>query len=291
MTNDQEFAELQWRKFPVLDKGWVCLVDRMGDDAAIVQAARTSYGEGTKKTSDHETLIRYLMRHKHSSPFECCQIKLQMRLPIFVERQKARHRTAGWNEVSGRYSELPEEFYVPEAEDIQAQSATNKQGRGDSLNDMIVAGFQAKCRASGEQAFEDYRTSLSNGVAREVARINLPLSTYTEKVWWVNLHNMLHFLALRMAPDAQQEIREYATIIGEQIVKPLFPLTWQAFLDYRFNALQLTALDIGVIQKMGGEKENRAGFMQACPPQWQSERCREREECWEKLLKLGIVHE
>lgn len=285
------FEELKWRKFNVLDKGWVCLVDKMGDDAAIAAAARTSYGEGTRKPSDDETLIRYLMRHKHSSPFECCQIKLQMRLPIFVERQKARHRTAGWNEVSGRYSELPEEFYVPEAEDIKAQSATNKQGRGDSLNEMIVDGFREKCRLGGEHAFEEYRASLSNGVAREVARINLPLSTYTEKVWWINLHNMLHFLALRMAPDAQLEIRQYATIIGEQIVKPLFPATWQAFLDYRLNAMQLTALDIGVIQKLAGENASRTVFRWACPAQWQAERCREREECWEKLVKLGLVSE
>lgn len=285
------FEELKWRKFPVLDKGWVCLVDKMGDDAAIVSAARTSYGEGTKKTSDEETLLRYLMRHRHSSPFESCQIKLQMHLPIFVERQMARHRTAGWNEVSGRYSELPEEYYVPEAEDVQAQSATNKQGRGDALAKDVVTQFQVGCRLSGDAAFKNYKASLQFGVAREVARINLPLSTYTEKVWWINLHNMLHFLALRMAPDAQLEIRQYATVIGEQIVKPLFPATWQAFLDYRLNAMQLTALDIGVLQRMGGQRVERSGFILFCPHQWQGERCREREECWEKLLKLGVAYE
>lgn len=289
MTNDQEFAELQWCKFPVLDKGWVCLVDRMGDDAAILQAARTSYGGESGKKTDDGTLLRYLMRHQHDSPFESCMIKLQVYLPLAIEAQWCRHRVAGWSQVSYRYKEVKNEAHIPSI--IKRQSSDNKQGGSEPLEDYI----QEECRGALEHtakvAFENYRGCLREGMSREDARLQLPLGTYTEKVWWCNLRGLLHFLALRMDSHAQWQIREYATIIGEQIVKPLFPLTWQAFLDYRFNAMQLTALDIAIIQKMCGEKENRAGFMQACPPQWQGERCREREECWEKLLKLGIVHE
>lgn len=600
MTNDQEFAELQWRKFPVLDKGWVCLVDRMGDDAAILQAARTSYGGESGKKTDDGTLLRYLMRHQHDSPFESCMIKLQVYLPLAIEaqwclagntelhfetglqgeyRRKAtvkdlhdtfhssgrarasvksrklrkldmrsgeraythivdiwetgikgvfrvklasdgmdnfeatmtsdhpcftdsgwktlaeiaelpsesnpmwssngtcvaamgrfangrrfdgveqklnqidesteswvplrewedvyevssqgrvrgtadkvrhpgrvkqpviremscgykravvtlfrpggeskqvviaramlesftekkppstvcrhldgnslnnaienlawgtssdnaedsirhgthsypvlmsafldiaeieycgkqmtydievadddhnfvaggivvhncRHRVAGWSQVSYRYKEVKNEAHIPSI--IKRQSSDNKQGGSEPLDDEVQDRCRTLLEESSDIAFENYHECLSDGMSREDARLQLPLGTYTEKVWWCNLRGLLHFLALRMDSHAQWQIREYATIIGEQIVKPLFPLTWQAFLDYRFNAMQLTALDIGVIQKMGGEKENRAGFMQACPQQWQGERCRERDECWEKLLKLGIVHE
>lgn len=274
-------SELKGKAFPVLDDGFVRLVDVMGDDAAIVQAARTSYQNGTKRVSEDRDLLRYLMRNQHSSPFESCQIKLFVRLPIFVERQWARHRTAGWNEVSGRYSELPEEFYVPDACNVKAQSQTNKQGRGEELPSDVVDDFVVDCETNGEAVFEDYRKHLSAGVSREIARINLPLSTYTEKVWWINLHNIFHFLGLRMDSHAQLEIRQYATTIGEQIVAPLFPIAWQAFLDYRFNATSLSALE----QRAIVERE----FRPACLQVEYGMSKREVGEYLEKCEKLGLM--
>jgi len=310
MTNDQEFAELQWRKFPVLDKGWVCLVDRMGDDAAIVQAARTSYGEGTSKTSDDETLIRYLLRHKHTTPFEMAEIKLLVHVPMDCWRQWIRTRTASVNEYSTRYSVAIDEMQETPADEWRLQTSTNRQGSDglvdawpeDAPQDFLLAkqmghDTPGKYLSYREGQIQDlarsvYEERLRFGVAREQARKDLPLSTYTQAYFKIDLHNFLHFLSLRMASDAQQEIREYATIIGEQIVKPLFPLTWQAFLDYRFNAMQLTALDIGVIQMLKGIRGTKENFLMACPAQWKTQqRCRERDECWEKLLKLGIVNE
>lgn len=290
MTNDQEFAELQWRKFTVLDKGWVCLVDRMGDDAAILQAARTSYGGESGKKTDDGTLLRYLMRHQHDSPFESCMIKLQVYLPLAIEAQWCRHRVAGWSQVSYRYKEVKNEAHIPSI--IKRQSSDNKQGGSEPLDDEVQDRCRTLLEESSDIAFENYHECLSDGMSREDARLQLPLGTYTEKVWWCNLRGLLHFLALRMDSHAQWQIREYATIIGEQIVKPLFPLTWQAFLDYRFNAMQLTALDVGVIQMLKGIRGTKANFLMACPWQWKDQqRCRERDECWEKLLKLGIVHE
>jgi len=288
--------ELKGKKFPVLDHGHVILVDYMGCDADIVQAARTSYQKGTTHTSDDRTLIRYLMRHRHSSPIECCTIKLHIKLPIFVERQWARHRTAGFNEVSARYSELPEEYYIPEEEDVQAQSNTNRQGRGDGLDTGVVEEFLSGTKTTGKEVFERYHEDLNNGVARELARINLPLGTYTEKVWWCNLYNVLHFLSLRMDSHAQWEIRQYANIIGNEIIKPLFPAIWEAFEDYRLNSMQLTALDVGVIQRLTELDYNKhtpfhdIDFMDCQDPSWKGlERCRERDECLVKLINLGLV--
>lgn len=227
----------------VLDHGFVELVDFMGNDAAIVEAARVTHASQTKATpSSDESLIRYLFRHRHSSPFESCVIKLHVKLPIFVERQWARHRTAGWNEISGRYCQLPEEYYVPSPEAVATQSATNKQGRNEfsDVDSEILQRYLADCSEIPSAAFDSYHKSLRNKIANELARLPLPLSTYTEKYWWINLHNLLHFLGLRMDSHAQWEIRQYANIIAS-ITKQLFPVTYKAFEDYKLNAMTFSA--------------------------------------------------
>lgn len=259
--------ELKGVRFPVLNHGHIILLDAMGSDQDVVDAARTAYQMGTKQVSDTRTLLRYLFRNAHTSPFECAVIKLHVKLPIFVERQWARHRTAGWNEVSARYSELPEEYYVPELETVCEQSGTNKQGRGDAMPEAYAADFQQAVTSVAKGAFDRYHQDLEQKVARELARINLPLGTYTEKVWWINLKNMLGFLGLRMDSHAQWEIRQYANIIGEQIIKPLFPECYQAFLDYQLQAMKLSRLDIGVIQRLqllrASQQQQMAGFQGA----------------------------
>lgn len=287
-------SDLIGKKFPVLNHGHVVLVDVMGNDGAIVDAARTCYQKGTRPVSDDRTLLRFLMRHRHTSPFESCSIKFHIKLPIFVERQWARHRTAGWNEVSARYSELPEETYVPTPESVCVQSATNRQGRGDTMEEYAEE-FIRHSNEHAAKSFEVYHADLKQEVARELARINLPLSTYTEKVWWTNLHNLLHFLALRMDSHAQKEIRDYATVIGERIVKPLFPITYEAFEDYRLGAVMLTRLDVLASQFCQSEP-GLAAFEAACHTipdlkvnGWDKEKCRERDECRVKLERLGIL--
>lgn len=227
----------------VLDHGHVFLLDHMGSDADICAAARTSYQQGTKKVSNDETLLRYLYRNRHTSPFEMAYLKFHVKAPIFVFRQWHRHRTQSFNEVSARYSELPEEYYVPEVSQVCAQSTTNKQGRAETLPQSLGIDFQNETVLQAGSAFETYHDSLSSGVARELARITLPLNTYSEMVFSCNLKNLLDFLALRMDKHAQWEIRQYANAIGE-IVKELFPWTWQAFVDYRLNAMTLSAPEI-----------------------------------------------
>lgn len=276
---------MKGKKLQVHDHGHIILMDFMGDDHAICEAARTAYQKGTVSVSDDRTLIRYLMRNKHTSPFECCYLKFHIKLPIFVERQWARHRTAGWNEVSARYSELPEEYFVPDASSIRAQSTVNKQGRDGELDQSVVDSFVQHASSNAAAEFVEYHRRLESGVARELARINLPLSTYTEKVWWINLHNLLHFLALRMDSHAQLEIRQYATIIGEQIVRPLFPLVWEAFEDYRLQAMTLTRLEIEAVQLL--VRDSRPGSVW----QWLDENLpnkRERDELIDKLNRLGL---
>lgn len=295
--------ELIGKKFSVLDHGHVVLMDFMGSDSDVVQAARTAYQQGTKAVSSDRTLLRFLKRHRHTSPFESCQLKLHVKLPIFVERQWARHRTAGWNEVSARYSELPEEYYVPEADCVRAQSKTNKQGRDGELAEDVVGQFVDHCKELAPAAFKAYQSDLQSGVARELARISLPLGTYTEKVWWISLHNLLHFLGLRMDSHAQWEIRQYANVIGEQILKPLFPETYQAFLDYQLHAMTLSAQDQLVIRDImaraaewlvklplfGSDAELLNWQSDVWPEEWRTEVCRERTECIDKLRALGIV--
>lgn len=236
-------------KFNVLDHGHIVLMDHMGSDEDILQAARTCYQKGTKKVNDDRNLIRYLMRNRHTSPFESAVLKFHVKLPIFVERQWARHRTAGWNEVSARYSELPEEYYIPRTEDVCAQSKINKQGRDEPIDPANADAFRAHTTDVCRQAFDVYHTSLSCDIARELARISLPLGTYTEKVWWINLKNLLDFLSLRMDSHAQWEIRQYANVIGE-IVADLFPLTWEAFVDYRLDAMTLSGPEVQELKQL-----------------------------------------
>lgn len=220
---------------PVLDHGFVRVVDLMGDDAAVVQAARISYGDGTKTPSDDRNLIRYLMRHRHTSPFEMCEIKLHVKLPIFVARQWIRHRTANVNEYSGRYSEMKEEFYVPEHP--EAQSSANKQGGSGVVKNEEFC--RLNIQNANEESFETYRVLLHEGMSREQARIPLPLGTYTEWYWKTDVHNLLHFLKLRMDRHAQGEIRAYADVIYE-IVKQWMPITLEAWEDFSLNAVTIS---------------------------------------------------
>ena len=232
----QELLKTYGSPTPLLDHGFVRLVDVMGDDNAIVQMARVSYGEGTKKKSSDKGLIRYLMRHRHTSPFEGCEIKLHCKMPIFVARQWIRHRTASVNEVSARYSTLPDEMYLPELERIQIQSPTNKQGSGETLDAQTADAMQMLMQEGMKYSRLAYDHTLNHNVARELARINLPVATYTEWYWKIDLHNLLHFIHLRADSHAQYEIQVYAQAIGE-IVKNWVPITWEAYEDYRLNSL------------------------------------------------------
>lgn len=292
-SNAAQLEQLRWQKFPVLDDGFVCLVDVMGDDQSVVQAARVSYGEGTRKVSDDRGLIRYLMRHRHSTPFEMAELKLLVRVPMDCWRQWIRHRTANVNEYSTRYSLAIDAAQTTPSDAWRSQAATNRQGSGDLLPAELGAELSAAEAEFQDQARRLYQQRIERGVAREQARKDLPLATYTEAYWKVDLHNLLHFLALRMDSHAQLEIRQYATTIGQQIVQPLFPLVWEAFVDYRLEALHLTRLEIGVINRLAVAGQGQAGeveFMAAQDPSWQDlARCRERDECREKLVRLGLL--
>lgn len=233
----------------VLDHGLVRAVDYMGDDAAIVQAARVSYGAGTKTLNEDRGLIRYLVRHRHTTPLEMCEIKLHLKMPIFVARQWIRHRTANVNEGSARYSILAREFYIPQLEDILPQSKTNKQGGAGELEDHIQELAWATFATEGERAFEAYDRLLLCDVARETARIGLPLSTYTEMYWKVDLHNLLHFLTLRTDSHAQMEIRAFADVIAE-IVSAWTPHAYEAWLDYQKHSLTLSRQAVLLVQQL-----------------------------------------
>lgn len=236
------------KEFKVLDKGFVRLVDYMGGDDAIVQAARVSYGEGTKKISEDRGLIRYLMRHRHTTPFEMVEFKFHVKLPIFVARQWIRHRTANVNELSGRYSIMKEEFYIPVSEDIQRQSENNKQGRSaGELPKELQAMFIKYLTSSQTESYGKYEGFIEQGIARELARINLPLSLYTEWYWKIDLHNLLHFLWLRLDKHAQKEIREYANIMGD-MVKTVCPLAWEAFNDYMINSVTFSGPELEILK-------------------------------------------
>ena len=261
----------------VLDKGFIRPVDYLGNDAAVVQMARTSYGAGTKSVSDDRNLLRYLMRHLHTSPLEGCVLKIHVKLPVLTMRQWIRHRTASACELSGRYSIMPDEFYVPELSRLATQSKDNKQGSGEPLAVNHAAIVQAILQDEGERAFDTYkillgeqdislpleelgmagRDQLNNaidegaypGLARELARQNLPLSTYTEMYWQINLHNLLHFLKLRLAPDAQYEIRAYAEVLW-RILCDWVPMTAEAFRDYTLEAAHFSRMEMTAIRSM-----------------------------------------
>jgi thymidylate synthase (FAD) len=250
-----------YRPIPVLDHGFVRPIDYMGDDAAIVQAARVSYGRGTKRVSEDAGLIRYLMRHRHSTPFEMCEIKLHVKLPIFVARQWIRHRMANVNEYSARYSVLDREFYLPDPEQLAAQSANNRQGRGAVLDGAEAADVLDLLRADAVRNYEHYLLMLNEdeagaprdparqGLARELARMNLTLSTYTQWYWKSDLHNLLGFLSLRADAHAQYEIRAYAEALLP-VVEAWVPAAYRAFLDYRLGAVTLSAGMLAVVRRM-----------------------------------------
>jgi len=238
---------------PVLDHGFVRVIDYMGDDAAICQAARVSYGKGTKSVQNDEGLIRYLMRHWHSTPFEMCEIKLHVKLPVFVARQWIRHRTANVNEYSARYSILDREFYIPAPEALAAQSVVNNQGRGAALSGDEAERVLRYLRDDAMRAYDHYEEMISQegqqGLARELARMNLPANIYTQWYWKVDLHNLLHFLRLRADAHAQYEIRVYADAICK-VVADWVPFACKAFEDYRMGGATLSATALGCVRRM-----------------------------------------
>ena len=238
---------------PVLDHGFVRVIDYMGDDAAITQSARVSYGKGTKAVSNDEGLIRYLMRHWHSTPFEMCEVKFHVKLPVFVARQWIRHRTANVNEYSARYSILDREFYIPAVEDLAAQSTTNNQGRGDTLEGAEAQRVLDYLRDDAMRAYDHYEEMISQdgqqGLARELARMNLPANIYTQWYWKVDLHNLFHFLRLRADAHAQYEIRVYADAIC-RVVADWVPLAYAAFEDYRMGGATLSGKAIECVRRM-----------------------------------------
>ena len=243
---------------PVLDHGFVRVVDYMGDDAAICQAARVSYGKGTKSVQNDVGLIRYLMRHWHSTPFEMCEIKLHVKLPVFVARQWIRHRTANVNEYSARYSILDREFYIPEADSLAAQSAVNNQGRGSVLQGAEAARVLNILKTDSNRAYDNYEAMISDegqdGLARELARMNLPANIYTQWYWKVDLHNLFHFLRLRADAHAQYEIRVYADVICD-MVRDWVPAAYGAFEDYRLGGAVLSSKSLDCVRRMlAGEK-------------------------------------
>jgi thymidylate synthase (FAD) len=248
-TESSELNHILGRKFKVLDDGFVRVVDYMGTDESIVQAARVSYGKGTKKVSEDKGLIRYLLRHSHTTPFEMCEIKFHVRVPMDCWRQWIRHRTANVNEYSTRYSIAIDSAQKTEKHLWRKQSKTNRQGSAEYLEDSIGNDLSEKERSLHQTIRQVYQERLDQDVAREQARKDLPLSTYTEAYWKIDLHNLLHFLALRMDSHAQYEIRSYANVIGNEIVSKWCPIAWEAFKDYRLNSLSFSEIELTIIKQ------------------------------------------
>ncbi len=256
-----ELEKILYEAIPVLDHGFVRVVDYMGDDSSIVQSARVSYGKGTKKVSTDSGLIKYLMRHRHSTPFEMCEIKYHVKLPIFIARQWIRHRTANVNEYSARYSILDKEFYMPTKDHLAAQSTINRQGRGDLIDGKQADEILNILKKDAEQTYDNYELMLNErfdgttinknnkGLARELARMNLTLNTYTQWYWKTDLLNLLNFLSLRADSHAQYEIRAYADVMTNSL-KKWVPITFDAFMDYRVGGMELSAKGKSVIEKM-----------------------------------------
>jgi thymidylate synthase (FAD) len=271
--------DVLYEPIPVLDHGFVRVIDYMGDDSAIVQAARVSYGKGTKMVNEDKGLINYLMRHRHSTPFEMCEIKFHVKLPIFVARHWIRHRTANVNEYSARYSILDKEFYIPTPDNLAAQSKINRQGR-----DEVLQGDQAQrvldlLREDALRAYHHYETMLNEdsggnvidptlpGLARELARINLPVNFYTQWYWKTDLHNLMHFVSLRADSHAQYEIRVYAEVILD-ILKKWVPITYEAFMNHRVGAASLSAKGLAVVKALlKGEHVDQAASGMS-PREW-----------------------
>ena len=261
-----ELEDILYEAIPILDHGFIRVIDYMGDDTSIVQAARVSYGKGTKKVSTDAGLIKYLMRHWHSTPFEMCEIKYHVKLPIFIARQWIRHRTANVNEYSARYSILDKEFYLPAIENLAAQSQSNRQGRGDVLSEDQAKKVLDLLKKDAEQTYDNYEIMLNErydgsvidekevGLARELARMNLTLNTYTQWYWKTDLLNLMNFLRLRADYHAQFEIRAYADAMLDT-VKRWVPITYEAFLDYRVGGTEVSSKGKKIIQKLiSGEK-------------------------------------
>jgi thymidylate synthase (FAD) len=262
--------EILYQPLPVLDKGFIRVIDYMGDDAAIVQAARVSYGRGTKSVRDDQGLINYLMRMRHTSPFEMCELKLHVKLPIFIARQWIRHRTASVNEYSARYSVLEDEFYLPEPDHIEAQARGNRQGRTGPVGVAEAEAVRAALATNAAEAYVRYVEIMNRdragrvtrqerqGAARELARMALPLNTYTQWYWKTDLHNLMHFIALRIDPHAQYEIRAYAEVLLD-VVRRWVPMTCEAFLDYRLRGAELSEKGLAVVRRMvRGERVEQA---------------------------------
>lgn len=255
-----ELETILFEPLPVLDHGFVRVVDYMGDDAAVVQAARVSYGKGTKKVNEDRGLIRYLMRHQHTTPFEMCSIKLHVKLPIFIARQWIRHRTASVNEYSARYSVLDDEFYIPAPENLAAQSTSNRQGRGSVLEGAEAEQVLDILKSDAARNYKHYAMMLNEadgrpvdderqGLARELARINLTMNTYTQWYWKSDLHNLFRFIHLRADSHAQYEIRAYAQVIAD-IAARWVPICHEAFQDYRAGAVTLSRTGVDVVRRM-----------------------------------------
>jgi len=268
-VTSSSLERILYKPFKVLDFGFIRVIDYMGDDTAIVQSARVSYGGGTKKVSNDKGLIRYLMKNWHTTPFEMCEIKLHIKLPIFIARQWIRHRTANVNEYSARYSILDKEFYIPSAQHMTGQSKTNKQGRGGDLSKKDTEKFLKILKDDAERNYKHYEDMLNEkqggelknddkvGLSRELARINLTLNTYTQWYWKIDLHNLLHFLFLRDDPHAQYEIQAYAEIILNKIVKRWVPYTYNAFKEFQLESYNLSKTAIEIIKKkLQGKKIN-----------------------------------
>jgi thymidylate synthase (FAD) len=250
--NTKEFLEKYLQKsIPCLDKGFVRLVDYMGDDNAIVQAARVSYGAGTKSINDDTALIRYLLRNKHTTPFEMCEIKLHIKAPIFIARQWLRHRTANVNEYSARYSIMEHDYYLPEPSQLCHQSKSNKQGRSEVIAEPLNSEIQGQIKEISEKAFEVYDNFLSEDInlAKEISRTILPVNVYTQFYWKIDLHNLLHFLKLRVDAHAQYEIRVFAQAILD-LVKEWVPITYQAFMDYAINSHLISGEELELLKKI-----------------------------------------
>jgi thymidylate synthase (FAD) len=279
--------------FPVLDQGFIRVVDYMGTDSSIVQAARVSYGAGTKRVREDRGLIRYLMRHQHTTPFEMCEIKLHVKVPMDTWRQWIRHRTASVNEYSTRYSIAIDEAQRTIGDEWRAQSASNRQGSEGYVDPALTARLAGREEELHELARKVYEERLELGVAREQARKDLPLSTYTEAYWKTNLHNLLHFLHLRMDAHAQLEIREYARTIGEEVVSRWCPVAWEAFLDYRVNSVSFTDPELACLTPfMAGDREGALGAAldRGLLRERKGERVPTREgvEFAEKLARFGL---
>jgi len=286
--------ELLGVALPVLDDGFVRVVDYMGDDRAVVQAARVSYGDGTKQVSEDRGLIRYLLRHRHTTPFEMCELKLHVRVPMDAWRQWIRHRSASVNEVSSRYSIVTDSAQRTAPDAWRRQADDNRQGSAGLFDAEQGAAFTAGEREVQALARRIYDEKIARGVAREQARKDLPLCTYTEAYWKIDLHNLLHFLSLRMDAHAQQEIRAYATVIGERIVANWVPLVWEAFVDYRLGAASLSRIEqeiLGAIGAGDGERAcalaREAGWLERGAGGWK--RHRERAEFEAKLTGWGMA--